>query len=324
MITDLFVHLDGSDGDKDRLEAGRQIAVMFDAHLSGVFVNRLPDMPAAEIYSYSASALDDMQRQAREKGDRIAATLEGLLAGLDVRNELRRFDVLSSRRQQTFLAEARLYDLFVSTLPQEDDHETMALVESVLFGAGHSVLLVPPKCISALDFSTIVLGWRNTREAARAVDEALAIVGDCFAVKPGAPSVTTEVRVPRHLKVEVPRERLVQALVNLLQNAYEAIDEAGTVRVTAEVKAGLVVLKLADTGCGIHADEQQVIFFPGKSTKKGRLGTEHNTGWGLSLARKFVEEDCQGRISLQSERGAGTTITVVLPMERAEEDDDAR
>jgi len=132
------------------------------------------------------------------------------------------------------------------------------------------------------------------------------------------------VRVPRHLKVEVPRERLVQALVNLLQNAYEAIDEAGTVRVTAEVKAGLVVLKLADTGCGIHADEQQVIFFPGKSTKKGRLGTEHNTGWGLSLARKFVEEDCQGRISLQSERGAGTTITVVLPMERAEEDDDAR
>ncbi|MGV0909648.1 universal stress protein [Martelella sp. FOR1707] len=173
MITDLFVHLDGSDGDKDRLEAGRQIAVMFDAHLSGVFVNRLPDMPAAEIYSYSASALDDMQRQAREKGDRIAAKLEDLLSGLDARNELRRFDVLSSRWQQTILAEARLYDLFVTTMPQEDDHEAAALVESVLFGAGHSVLLVPPKCVSALDFSTIVLGWRNTREAARAVDEAL-------------------------------------------------------------------------------------------------------------------------------------------------------
>lgn len=155
----------------------------------------------------------------------------------------------------------------------------------------------------------------------RAVDEALAIVGDCFAVKPGAARVTAEVQVPRHLKVEVPRERLVQALVNLLQNAYEAIAEAGTVRVTAEAKEDLVVLQLVDSGCGIHPDEQQVIFFPGKSTKKGRLGTEHNTGWGLSLARKFVEEDCQGRMSLQSERGVGTTITIVLPMERAEVED---
>lgn len=81
------------------------------------------------------------------------------------------------------------------------------------------------------------------------------------------------------------------------------------------------MLELTDSGCGILAEEQQVIFFPGKSTKKGRLGTEHNTGWGLSLARKFVEEDCRGRISLESERGAGTTITVVLPTERAGEDE---
>ena len=84
------------------------------------------------------------------------------------------------------------------------------------------------------------------------------------------------------------------------------------------------MLDITDTGCGIHAEEQQVIFFPGKSTKKGRLGTEHNTGWGLSLARKFVEEDCQGRISLRSERGVGTTITLVLPMERSEDDDDVQ
>ncbi|WP_180899844.1 universal stress protein [Martelella soudanensis] len=173
MIRDLCVHLDGSSGDKDRLEAARRIAVIFDAHLSGVFVNRLPDMPATDFYGYSAADFDEMQSQARAKGDKIAAALEGPLSDLDVRHELRRFDVVSSRWQQTILAEARLYDLFVSTLPQEDDHEAMALVESVLFGAGHSVLLVPPKCISTLDFSTIVLGWRNTREAARAVDEAL-------------------------------------------------------------------------------------------------------------------------------------------------------
>ena len=94
----------------------------------------------AELKAASARFANYLKSHGVKKGDRVA----GLLAGLDVRNELRRFDVLSSRRQQTFLAEARLYDLFVSTLPQEDDHETMALVESVLFGAGHSVLLVPP------------------------------------------------------------------------------------------------------------------------------------------------------------------------------------
>jgi signal transduction histidine kinase len=61
------------------------------------------------------------------------------------------------------------------------------------------------------------------------------------------------------------------------------------------------------------------VFFPGKSTKKGNLRTEHNTGWGLSIARKIVEDDCRGELWLESELGRGTTITVVLPTRRGEE-----
>ena len=254
----------------------------------------------------------------------------------------------------------RLQERCSPDLAREIEEAGMAYYQAIAFGCSHDVLTLAtsvqysirllgqelarrkvPKKVWADTIETavrrcqIVKGIsKNMRALARqavppvrkinlrrAIDEALGIVGDCFAVKPGAPRVEVELAVARHLRVEVPRERLVQALVNLLQNAYEAIDEAGTVRVAARQQGELVVLELTDTGCGILAEEQQVIFFPGKSTKKGRLGTEHNTGWGLSLARKFVEEDCQGRISLESERGTGTRITVVLPTQRAEEDE---
>ncbi|MEZ6187931.1 MAG: sensor histidine kinase [Planctomycetota bacterium] len=154
----------------------------------------------------------------------------------------------------------------------------------------------------------------------RAVEEALDVVADRYAATGGASAVRAIVRVPTHLRVEVPRDRLLQALINLLQNAYEAIRGDGVVWVEAELRATQVVLYLADTGCGIRPEDQALVFFPGKSTKKGRRESEHNTGWGLSLARKFVEEDCRGELTLDSQRGEGTTVTLTLPLRRPEED----
>ncbi|MCA9645919.1 MAG: sensor histidine kinase, partial [Myxococcales bacterium] len=152
----------------------------------------------------------------------------------------------------------------------------------------------------------------------RALDEALGVVRDRCSERGHAAQVETIVRVPKHLRVEVPRDRLVQALINLLQNAFEAIKEQGVVWVEGELVDDHVALTIADTGRGIREELQQVVFFPGQSTKKGRRGHEHNTGWGLSLARKFVEQDCRGGLTLTSEYRKGTTVTLRLPLRRPE------
>lgn len=152
-----------------------------------------------------------------------------------------------------------------------------------------------------------------------AAEEALGVVRDRFGAEEGRPQVEATLTVPRHLKVEVPRERLVQALVNLVQNAFEAVPTQGTVRLTGEVRGDKAALLIADDGCGIAEEDLHTVFFPGKSTKKGNLRTEHNTGWGLSIARKIVEDDCRGELWLESELGRGTTITVVLPTRRGDE-----
>ncbi|MCO5166604.1 MAG: sensor histidine kinase [Planctomycetes bacterium] len=154
-----------------------------------------------------------------------------------------------------------------------------------------------------------------------AAEEALGVVRDRFDAEEGRPRVETGLSVPRHLKVEVPRERLVQALVNLIQNAFEAIATQGTVQISGEARGDKAALTILDDGCGIADEDQHTVFFPGKSTKKGNLRTEHNTGWGLSIARKIVEDDCRGELWLESKLGAGTKMTVVLPTQRAEEVD---
>ena len=152
----------------------------------------------------------------------------------------------------------------------------------------------------------------------KVVEEALSDVQDRCAEGGSEPEVDLTVSVPKHLQVEVPRDRLLQALTNLLQNAFEALRERGRVAVSAELEERHVVLTIEDTGRGIRPEVQPLVFFPGKSTKKGRLGRDHNMGWGLSLARKFVEEDCRGELTLESDYGVGTTVTLHLPLRRPE------
>jgi signal transduction histidine kinase len=62
------------------------------------------------------------------------------------------------------------------------------------------------------------------------------------------------------------------------------------------------------------------VFLPGQSTKKGDPGSE-NTGFGLTNARRIVQRDCKGEVELVSTTGVGTTITFVLPICRAPEDE---
>ena len=58
------------------------------------------------------------------------------------------------------------------------------------------------------------------------------------------------------------------------------------------------------------------ILLPGVSTKKKKK--EHKmdcTGFGLAIAQKVIEVECNGQLRIDSEEGAGTTVTVVLPVE---------
>jgi signal transduction histidine kinase len=109
--------------------------------------------------------------------------------------------------------------------------------------------------------------------------------------------------------VEHDSSKIHQLLLNLLLNAVQAIDGAGTIRVEISPLRGDAAIVVIDTGRGIAPEHLPNIFRPFYTTKG------YGTGLGLSLVRRITEEH-HGRIEVSSEVGRGTTFLVVLPLQQ--------
>ena len=104
-------------------------------------------------------------------------------------------------------------------------------------------------------------------------------------------------------------ELLGRALQNLALNAMDAMPNGGTLRIRTEQRPDGTRIEVSDTGQGLSPEECARLFTPYYTTKK------HGTGLGLAIVQSVVS-DHQGRISVSSEPGRGTTFTIDLPARR--------
>ncbi len=102
------------------------------------------------------------------------------------------------------------------------------------------------------------------------------------------------------------KEAIQQVVLNLMQNALEAMNVGGTLTVQTKEEDKHVVLLVIDTGIGMTDEELQNLGSPFYSTK-----TE-GTGLGLTVSSKIIREH-RGQIDVQSKKGVGTTIAIRLP-----------
>jgi PAS domain S-box-containing protein len=113
--------------------------------------------------------------------------------------------------------------------------------------------------------------------------------------------------------IQADRQQLRQVLLNLLTNASDAMPQGGTLITRAravEPENGVkgVRIELADSGPGIAAADLERIWEPFFTTKEEGKGT----GLGLAISRRAIEAD-HGTISVASQLGKGTTVTIFLP-----------
>jgi signal transduction histidine kinase len=113
--------------------------------------------------------------------------------------------------------------------------------------------------------------------------------------------------------IETDPAQLEVALLNLLFNARDAVGKEGTIEIRARNEPGAaaddrVVIEVADNGSGIAADIREKVFEPFFTTKPVGQGT----GLGLSQVHGFAAES-GGTVSLHSEPGRGTTVSIRLP-----------
>jgi len=111
--------------------------------------------------------------------------------------------------------------------------------------------------------------------------------------------------------MELDETKIRQVFMNLIMNAKQAIKIKGTIRVTTRFhpKAGVGLLEVRDSGCGIPPEHLSRIFDPFFTTKEPGEGT----GLGLSVSYGIVQ-DHGGEISVESEPGLGSSFTVMLPV----------
>src|SRR5882672_6233248 len=107
--------------------------------------------------------------------------------------------------------------------------------------------------------------------------------------------------------MRVAPDHLVQVFLNLILNAADA---GGRLTVRAVRSGGTIRVGFEDSGCGMTAEQMRHLFDPFHSTKN----SDNHLGLGLFVSHEIVQQH-GGDLLVESQPGAGSTITVVLPLE---------
>jgi PAS domain S-box-containing protein len=168
-----------------------------------------------------------------------------------------------------------------------------------------------------LDLARIDAGKLELHEEAvdprRLIDSCLALVKDRAASGLLHLSVEIEEDVPRLM---ADRTRMTEILLNLLSNAIKFTELGGSVTIAVRpTEDGGVRFVVRDTGSGMTAAEIEIALELFGQVDAGLARRHEGTGLGLPLARKLAELH-GGTLTVESEKGRGTSITVALPPTR--------
>ena len=113
------------------------------------------------------------------------------------------------------------------------------------------------------------------------------------------------------MKIYADKRQVEQVLINIIDNAYEAIfskGEGGVIAISVKKEDRYTVMSISDTGVGIPKENQTSIFDPFYTSRSPR-----GAGLGLSVSYGIIQRH-GGRIDFESEPGMGSTFRVYLPI----------
>jgi signal transduction histidine kinase len=135
-------------------------------------------------------------------------------------------------------------------------------------------------------------------------------IRDLYEDSAEAAGVTFNVNVPTGLIVGADRDRLRQALANLVDNAIKYTPRGGRVDLEASADGEFIEIRVRDTGVGIAEPDLPRIF--DRLYRGDQSRTTRGIGLGLSLVRAYVEAQ-GGSVTVSTSPGNGSTFTIKLP-----------
>ena len=200
---------------------------------------------------------------------------------------------------------------FVENLIEErlaDREEGMRFLEIVRKHADRMGALIDDLTdLSLIETGAVTLDLQHV-DAAQVARE----VAGQLAFRADAAGVAVRLDLPAPFPIEADRRRLEQILLNLIDNGIKFNKRGGTVRVSGRVEDGRPRITIEDSGVGIAGDALEQVFhrfFRVDTARSRELG---GTGLGLAIVKHLMRLH-DGRVSVASELGRGSTFTLEFP-----------
>lgn len=267
-----------------RLGAGR--------FASGDFDRKLPDYQVKEI-SELAMAMNQM-----------AAKLDGL------ENLRREFVANVSHELKTPVTTIKGFTETLINGAKDDAADLDRFLEIISrqtdrLSAIIDDLLTLSRLESAPLSEVLALDWHN-------LCDILELSGDVSQSRADKKGIQLQLECNPSLRVHVDHSLLMQAIVNLVDNAIKYSPENTTVKIIARIDADHVRIDVTDEGPGIMAEHIPRLFERFYRADKARSRKLGGTGLGLAIVKHIVKVH-QGDVEVSSHVGAGSTFTILLP-----------
>lgn len=242
MLRDLILPITDTPGDSNALEMALALAGHAQAHLTVVATVYLPaPVPGAWGVPPDAASMQRIHAETRAMAQAQAERLRDRLDREAAPSELRLIETVAANPQHKVALHTRYADLAVMTSAKDDGFGERSAVRAFfsaqLLESGRPVLIVPPQCSAKMPPRHVVVAWRPTREATRALHDAMPLLRAAESVdvleietepearaddgaQPGADIAT---HLARHdLKVRVVIKRGESVTTELLRHCEES------------------------------------------------------------------------------------------------------
>jgi PAS domain S-box-containing protein len=200
-------------------------------------------------------------------------------------------------------------DLLAEQTAGQLNDKQKRFVNHIKEGSAHLLQLIN----DILDLSKIEAGQLELRCEEFQVRDALPEVLSTIRPLAMAKNIEVESTVKIDQPVYADRIRFKQILYNLLSNAVKFTPKAGRINIDCRQDGNEVRISVVDSGIGIRAEDQAVIFEEFRQVEGGTDAAKEGTGLGLAITKRLVEQQ-GGKISLHSELGKGSRFSFTLPL----------
>ena len=118
----------------------------------------------------------------------------------------------------------------------------------------------------------------------------------------------------KNINLYCDKDKITQALVNILSNAIRYSNEGSTIFIEEKLKDNKVIISIEDQGIGISEDDLKYVFERFYRADKSRTRATGGTGIGLTIVKSIVSSH-GGEVKLESKLGEGSKFTIILPKE---------